>query len=653
MQAVLCEFESEADHFLKYARETGLPPADQLVVGLTPAVRAGLQTRGIPCHSTLNFFDTASHRRIVMELERVCRLLQDKLSIPDGYAVEQAYKESLIFYTRLFLAHLMIHIEMLHRVDEQFRVDRWVACLYEKSVRTDVNPLVRPAERYVGELTRAFAARRGRPCVELKIERGPAPSRAGQPGSHLLSRLMAYVSFRLYRKLSSGRAALVSNMGYEMDTLVKEISDRHPGLAWFWIDASPKEGSFIELKKTLKRFARIFFHGEKGPFLIPLRILKSAVKIPPERARSLSQSFQSQLADLIRSEPERFCFRDISLADGLTQKWREDIVPAQIELYHETLTLQRLLTGLNPRFVLSQTSGDVYSSLGELSASMGIPAMLISHGSSVPAKEEEARIEHDHISRRLLNSTYPFVALQSPWASKFAAEMAVRSRPLLTGPLIWTRLKNGARSEETRERIKHAILPSINGKTKIVLHASTPRSRDSHHFYICEYPDEYIQSVQDILEAVERTENCVLLVRFRPRIQFSADDLRRLLPKSDRLVVSVGEKFSEALSVADLLVSFYSATVEEAIHNRIPVLLYGGRGRYMQLPATVIDSEKRPDPSAAYFVSDKQYLTPAIRHILQIHDGRPLDQQLIRPHCFQQNELVLVQDLVGTWMSRA
>ena len=131
---------------------------------------------------------------------------------------------------------------------------------------------------------------------------------------------------------------------------------------------------------------------------------------------------------------------------------------------------------------------------------------------------------------------------------------------------------------------------------------------------------------------------------------FSTTDLLDLLPKFDRLSVVTEGRFSEVLPIADLLVSFYSATVEEALQNQIPVLLYGGRGRYMHLPATPISSSARPEESAVYFVAEEKYLKPAIHHILDIHGRRPLDRRLLKPHCFERDEIIPLHQYVGGWI---
>lgn len=650
MEAVLCEFEDEARRYLAHAAKEGRPADQRLLVGLMPAVRADLRRRGVTCESTLPFFDTESHRTIILELENMCRFLQSSFSPPPGSLTARTHQESLIFYSRLFLAHLMVTLEILHRVDQRHPVDRWAACVYRNPSWDRPDPLVRAGERYVGELTRQFAAARQKPCVVIEADAPAGRASPARRGFSWMDALIGRLSLWLYGKLSARPVALVSNLGYEMDRLVQELAARHPRLVWLWLDPSPKEGSFLELKKCLKRFGRMMVRSETGPFLVPLHFLRAARPSSPELDEPFVMALRDQFVRAIQSDPGRFSYRGISMGGLLTAKLQNDIIPYQLDLLRSGRAMLDLLTEWKPRFVLSQTSGDTYAALGELCAERGIPAVLISHGSSVPAKEPEARIEHDYISRRLINSTYPYVALQSPWASQFADQQSVQSRRLVTGPLIWTRLSPDRRPTPEGSGLRSKIVAGRNGRTRIVLHATTPRTRDSHHFYVCEYPDEYLRSVQDVLEAVEEIDDCLLLVRFRPRVQFSAGDLIDLLPKSDRLVLSVEERFSDVLSITDLLVSFYSATVEEAVANRIPVLLYGGQGRYVQLPAQTLSADPPPAPSAVYFSPEKKYLKPAISNILRIHDGRPLDPELIRPHTFRPEELVSFPDRIAAWM---
>ena len=57
------------------------------------------------------------------------------------------------------------------------------------------------------------------------------------------------------------------------------------------------------------------------------------------------------------------------------------------------------------------------------------------------------------------------------------------------------------------------------------------------------------------------------------------------LPKNVEIVTNT--PFKQTLSKADLLISFSSTTIEEALVNKIPVALYGGKGRYCHIESSI------------------------------------------------------------------
>ena len=55
-------------------------------------------------------------------------------------------------------------------------------------------------------------------------------------------------------------------------------------------------------------------------------------------------------------------------------------------------------------------------------------------------------------------------------------------------------------------------------------------------------------------------------------------------PLPDNVSLVSGGSFGEFLALSHLLMSFSSTTIEEALINDTPVLLYGGKGRYSHFP---------------------------------------------------------------------
>ena len=115
---------------------------------------------------------------------------------------------------------------------------------------------------------------------------------------------------------------------------------------------------------------------------------------------------------------------------------------------------------------------------------------------------------------------------------------------------------------------------------KIVVHATTQKGRQSLRFHITETLDEYIAAIVDLIHAVNQLDHVYLVVRPHPVCKLSEDELRLMLPDCPRLRILNTGSFSRILSAADLLISYSSTVIEEALQNDIPVILYDKWCRY-------------------------------------------------------------------------
>jgi len=169
---------------------------------------------------------------------------------------------------------------------------------------------------------------------------------------------------------------------------------------------------------------------------------------------------------------------------------------------------------------------------------------------------------------------------------------------------------------------------------KIVLHAGTPKKTTSLRFQIYETPDEYIQSLKELSEAVLKIGQIRLVIKFRPMDEISLSTLTTLLPDSPNIIIETKQSFSESLSTADLLVSFSSTTIEEALQNHIPVLLYGGDGRYQHILAQAVKTGTPLPKEAVYFAPSLSDLEFAVRGILSL---TPFDEGLFNPYVYRES----------------
>ena len=101
--------------------------------------------------------------------------------------------------------------------------------------------------------------------------------------------------------------------------------------------------------------------------------------------------------------------------------------------------------------------------------------------------------------------------------------------------------------------------------------------------------------------------------------------LKNLLPKSNNCRIKADGSFHDDLAQADLLISFSSTTIDEALYAGKPVALFGGSERYRHL----LGSSKLPDGknrSAVYHLSQEN-IDEMLHAIIAAHKNEPLTEE--------------------------
>ncbi len=337
------------------------------------------------------------------------------------------------------------------------------------------------------------------------------------------------------------------------------------------------------------------------------------------RARAIIRQKRNfaELRGALAREASIFSYRGIAFGGAIAEKIRNNISHHIIGLMIWAKRLERFIDSIGPRALVSNGTRDDDAVLAELCKNKGIPSILVSHGSHVPPKNDCERIEWGEHGRMLLRAPFSGLALQSPLAEGYLGAFPTESVVFRTGPLIW-----GKPIERRKDRELFNVLfkgKFDRTKSRIIVHAGTPKPNKFLRPHVYETPDEYIQGIRDLVGRVEDLSNTLLIVKFRPSADIDVDDMKRLVDFSERAVLSVNEPFNKVLGMTDLLVSFSSTTIEEALQNRVPVLLYGGGGRYQHIEAFEIAQDREVPPKAVYHVSSVRDLGYAIKKILDLN----------------------------------
>ena len=374
-------------------------------------------------------------------------------------------------------------------------------------------------------------------------------------------------------------------------------------------------------------------------------LLERSAREDPSFIASVTSTLDG-LAREVEKETELFSHRDISFGPHYAAKVRTGIASAMRRQHLEVRALDETLELLRPRLVMTPFGRRSYHALGELARRRGIPGLLISHGSFTPAKDDLEEVGWSFHADGMLHGSYAHAALQTPLAEAFARNLTPAPHFVRTGPLSW----GGAVDREAAGRLKARMFAGQD-HCRVVLHAGTPKTRGSDHFHIFETLDEYICDLKELVEGMDGVPNAFLVIKFRSQ-QLNEEDLRALLPPSDRFCISVDEPFLDVLGFSDLLVSFSSTTIEEALQNQVPVLLYGGEGRYQHVEASDVNPDSQVEPGAVYAVRRPEHLTDAVTRILDTNGGAPLPAELFQQYVYQPEEITpfpeLLRSLVRT-----
>ncbi len=204
------------------------------------------------------------------------------------------------------------------------------------------------------------------------------------------------------------------------------------------------------------------------------------------------------------------------------------------------------------------------------------------------------------------------------------------------------------KNKALKSSIKKRIIPQHTDKI-IILHAGTPKPPQSLRPYVYETTDEYIENINSLIKAVDTLKEVHLIVRFRPSDCLQLNDFLELLIKSNCYSVHSKGAFDDYLTISDLLVSYSSTTIEEALQNMVPVLLYDSQGKYCHIKdAQVLDPSLNINVDSCYFIDSEKKLDWGINWLIENHfKNDNVSASMWKRHNFSVDETVKLSSFFG------
>jgi len=219
-------------------------------------------------------------------------------------------------------------------------------------------------------------------------------------------------------------------------------------------------------------------------------------------------------------------------------------------------------------------------------------------------------------------------------------------RGLVDEPLFWSpagaRAAEAARRPHEWPRIRPFLapkrpLPSPSGRARTVLFADTYAAWWFPHSWTFLNGDEVLRAISALAGAIDSIPDVRLVVRAKPKPECDLDALMHHVRPSAACEVKMRDvPFEDDLARADLLVSFHSTVVEEAVAARRPVLLWGGTNRHRFLPARTTPPSSASDRAIVYAAEASTALPRMVGAILEAHARRPLTDHEVASYVWPQ-----------------
>jgi hypothetical protein len=565
------------------------------IVALDPAAQAALKLRNVTYSNSLDFYGREGHESVLKESVRLAEETLSLFKNLEFEGVTDSFRRTLVFNFLNPLRYWLTQLYIIHQAVKRFQPDD-LMCVMPKHLD--------PIGNDIHLVVQSYAEAHG--LASRTIGR----SRRGwfQPPGKWLGQWCHMVAFELllsgYRICNSGHAVvLATSHSYNLGLLATNVAEALP------------EGKPIFLStnlSTLKKSWKKILCGEVYVFFDTISFLtkeqKEKVRLQVDKTRKkISESY----ANLEKYPP----WTGVDIRFHMMNWANHLLLEITFKLARRVAGLIRILRLLRPQVALSQHAVGSFGAVGELCRLNGIPAMLVTHGSHVPQNDKRASLEWTLHARTIFLAGFEYVAIQTPWAEKFFRSCQYPLlRSLTTGPLLFGK-HIFSFTASAREILRNELL-SLRADKKIMLHVSTPKLwKGGNRPWVYETIDEYVRNIEHMIKAAEESDKWHLVIRFRSLPGLCERDFRSLMPPGRNYTICTGGLFEQYLNAADLLVSYSSTALEEALQSRVPVLQYDPDGKYMHLPGTIVVAGKLLLPSTVYAVLDNDALTWALHQI--------------------------------------
>jgi hypothetical protein len=600
LKVALIEFTDEFQVFQVFLKKKNLRLEDFVIVALEPRVQAYLKNRGIQYLNTLPYFQNESHKKIIVESEKIMTYLRAHFDFADSNGLINCYETEFSSHIRLYLNHIFKMLEILENIYlENRNVEIFAFVCHSRTSSVMIND----SERYLGDLAERFAKKRGLQFTNVaetitKDEKKPLSKTDLKKFEKRSTKALLFL-------LRNKKVIFVPVGGGLFKKLLSQIFQSDKGMVFLAIGHS--RGIYQSATFNVYSFLRSII----DPTYCPYYLVSTTCFLHPdnkEQARlmtSIDSIMRPQNTDL-------FEYNCIGYQDLMRDKVDIALKSHMSRMVLQSHNLRYFFNNFRNRMVISFSALGVMAVAGELARKMGINSLFISHGAHPVPVDSFHETELSNLCRGFMLSEYTHIALSTPVQEEHLEYFRrkypwVENRNLKTGPLVFAHVVDADKAE-ARRRLG---IPSVR---TVLTHAMTTKARHGERFYFLETFDELFSSLSDVIRVLN--ESTRLIVRIHPGFYLTNEEIRTLLPESDRYIIHREGTFADVLAATDVLISYSSTAIDEALINRMPVILYDKWNRYSHFRTSPYEDARSPDIFPVCYVNKREKLSDAVRDVV-------------------------------------
>ena len=574
---LLCESIEDAKYLVKNKDIVPDPIEIIDIISTFPEIKSILYHHSIISKTTAEFINIKDYEIINADCDKLYSDLKLQLKQGTSNNYEQCFTNMFLYYTYFAFYTILWNTRLLQNLLDLRQYDKILTFKPQNSVAS--SPWFISEQNIMHLLLSQVVC--NKQVEHLVLNRIEINKNEGGLRKFVLSTVRTIIQpFYIYllNKIVSDHKkinkVMVPTMAKNMDILCSKIFKKYPNTIYYYFG----EGKTIlsELNNLYILIKYSLIKKDNADHLIPganlIKISLSMLSpVDGEGKSTISPNiFNKMTQNLTESVINLNILNSAQIINFLIHNKIQHILSYLDYHHYLSLGLKKYFSLCKPDFIISQMSLGVTCMLGYLAKTTGVPSMLISHGSHIFHNDRVANLEHEQLANNMLIGGYRYSGIQTSFAMDYVLKKKVPSQSIV--------------------KIKPSILLNNHSKSKktdsqlTILHAGTIKDGTKRHLY--ETPDELLETYSDIIESVSTCDNLRLIIKFRPIESFSFKALINLLEPLPKNVSLISEgALGDYLSSAHLLMSFSSTTIEEALINNVPVLLYGGKGRYSHIPS--------------------------------------------------------------------